>query len=103
MLGWMPGISDPGTELAKLSVDESIPAIPVPGPSAYVAALSASGLLDPRSQLGITVLVKFSSVGGEDHMDREAMKVSGVRAYSEGSNQLFFFFLLVWNLSRHFF
>ncbi|PKI49643.1 uncharacterized protein LOC116213500 [Punica granatum] len=40
----MPGISDPGTELAKLCVKEDIPVIPIPGPSAVVAALSASGL-----------------------------------------------------------
>ncbi|WCJ35236.1 Ribosomal RNA small subunit methyltransferase I [Euphorbia peplus] len=39
-----PGISDPGAELAKLCVDENIPVIPIPGPSAVVAALSASGL-----------------------------------------------------------
>ncbi|KAL2458053.1 Tetrapyrrole (Corrin/Porphyrin) Methylase [Forsythia ovata] len=39
-----PGISDPGMELAKLCVDKNIPVIPVPGPSALVAALSASGL-----------------------------------------------------------
>ncbi|XP_057793819.1 uncharacterized protein LOC131010349 isoform X2 [Salvia miltiorrhiza] len=40
----MPGISDPGMELAKLCIDKNIPVIPVPGPSAVVAALSASGL-----------------------------------------------------------
>ncbi|XP_008221344.1 PREDICTED: ribosomal RNA small subunit methyltransferase I [Prunus mume] len=40
----MPGISDPGTELAKQCVHENIPVIPIPGPSAFVAALSASGL-----------------------------------------------------------
>ncbi|KAH6776469.1 Tetrapyrrole Methylase [Perilla frutescens var. hirtella] len=40
----MPGISDPGMELAKLCVDKNIPIIPVPGPSAVVTALSASGL-----------------------------------------------------------
>ncbi|KAG6704987.1 hypothetical protein I3842_07G159000 [Carya illinoinensis] len=39
-----PGISDPGMELAKLCVDENIPVIPIPGPSALVTALSASGL-----------------------------------------------------------
>ncbi|KAM7521162.1 hypothetical protein LguiB_020124 [Lonicera macranthoides] len=39
-----PGISDPGTELAKLCVDENVPVIPIPGPSALVTALSASGL-----------------------------------------------------------
>ncbi|THF96389.1 hypothetical protein TEA_026381 [Camellia sinensis var. sinensis] len=37
-----PGISDPGMEL--LCVDENIPVIPIPGPFAFVAALSASGL-----------------------------------------------------------
>ncbi|PON74584.1 rRNA small subunit methyltransferase I [Parasponia andersonii] len=39
-----PGISDPGTELAKLCISENIPVVPIPGPSAFVAALSASGL-----------------------------------------------------------
>lgn len=39
-----PGISDPGTELTKLCVSENVPVIPIPGPSALVAALSASGL-----------------------------------------------------------
>ncbi|XP_022144419.1 uncharacterized protein LOC111014109 [Momordica charantia] len=39
-----PGISDPGSELVKLCVNEDIPVVPIPGPSAVVAALSASGL-----------------------------------------------------------
>ncbi|XP_026393653.1 uncharacterized protein LOC113288743 [Papaver somniferum] len=39
-----PGISDPGTELAKLCVSEKIPVIPIPGPSALLTALCASGL-----------------------------------------------------------
>ncbi|KAL4034176.1 hypothetical protein IC575_007303 [Cucumis melo] len=39
-----PGISDPGTELVRLCVNENIPVVPVPGPSAVVAAISASGL-----------------------------------------------------------
>ncbi|XP_057434996.1 uncharacterized protein LOC130727770 isoform X2 [Lotus japonicus] len=39
-----PGISDPGTELAKLCVSENVPVIPIPGPCALVSALSASGL-----------------------------------------------------------
>ncbi|KAK7310931.1 hypothetical protein RJT34_08733 [Clitoria ternatea] len=40
----MPGISDPGMELAKLCVTENIPVVPIPGPCALVSALSASGL-----------------------------------------------------------
>jgi 16S rRNA (cytidine1402-2'-O)-methyltransferase len=39
-----PGISDPGEHLVKRAVQEAIPLVPIPGPSALVAALSVSGL-----------------------------------------------------------
>jgi len=39
-----PGISDPGEHLVRRAVKESIPLVPIPGPSALVAALSVSGL-----------------------------------------------------------
>ncbi len=39
-----PGISDPGYRLISLAVRHKIPVIPIPGPSAFVAALVASGL-----------------------------------------------------------
>ncbi|NTU43644.1 MAG: 16S rRNA (cytidine(1402)-2'-O)-methyltransferase, partial [Nitrospirales bacterium] len=39
-----PGISDPGTVLVRRAIDEGIEVIPIPGPSALVAALSISGL-----------------------------------------------------------
>ncbi|MBM4333104.1 MAG: 16S rRNA (cytidine(1402)-2'-O)-methyltransferase [Deltaproteobacteria bacterium] len=39
-----PGISDPGEHLVKRAIQESIPLVPIPGPSALVAALSVSGL-----------------------------------------------------------
>jgi len=39
-----PGISDPGYRLVKEALEAGIKVIPVPGPSAAVAALSASGL-----------------------------------------------------------
>jgi 16S rRNA (cytidine1402-2'-O)-methyltransferase len=39
-----PGISDPGVNLVKRFLQESIPVIPIPGPSALIAALSISGL-----------------------------------------------------------
>ena len=39
-----PGISDPGEDLVKRAVQESIPLVPIPGPSALATALSVSGL-----------------------------------------------------------
>jgi 16S rRNA (cytidine1402-2'-O)-methyltransferase len=40
----MPGISDPGYRLIKLAIEKRIPVVPVPGPSALIAALVGSGL-----------------------------------------------------------
>jgi 16S rRNA (cytidine1402-2'-O)-methyltransferase len=40
----MPGISDPGYRLVTLAIRHQIPVVPVPGPSAFLAALVASGL-----------------------------------------------------------
>ena len=39
-----PSISDPGYYLVKSAIDASVPVVPIPGPSAFVAALSVSGL-----------------------------------------------------------
>lgn len=39
-----PGISDPGFLLVKAAVEEGIPVVPVPGASALLAAVVASGL-----------------------------------------------------------
>ncbi len=39
-----PGVSDPGYRLIKQAIEAGIKVIPVPGPSAAIAALSASGL-----------------------------------------------------------
>ena len=38
-----PGISDPGTLLIQRAIEEDVPVVPVPGPSAVIAALSLSG------------------------------------------------------------
>ena len=49
----MPGISDPGYELISAAIDSDIPVVPIPGPSAVIAALVASGLpLDGFSFVG---------------------------------------------------
>ncbi len=39
-----PGISDPGFQLARLAIENGVTVVPVPGPSALIAALIASGL-----------------------------------------------------------
>lgn len=39
-----PGISDPGYVLINAAIENGIDVVPIPGPSAVVAALSASGL-----------------------------------------------------------
>lgn len=44
----MPGISDPGYELVKSCVAARIAVVPIPGPSAAIAALVASGLPSDR-------------------------------------------------------
>jgi 16S rRNA (cytidine1402-2'-O)-methyltransferase len=40
----MPGISDPGYRVIRLAIERGIQVVPVPGPSAVIAALAASGL-----------------------------------------------------------
>src|SRR5690242_8732309 len=40
----MPGISDPGHRLISLAIRHHVPVVPIPGASAFLAALVASGL-----------------------------------------------------------
>jgi 16S rRNA (cytidine1402-2'-O)-methyltransferase len=40
----MPGISDPGYRLISLAIRHHVPVVPIPGASAFLAALVASGL-----------------------------------------------------------
>ncbi len=39
-----PGISDPGFVIIKKALEEGIPIVPIPGPAAFLTALSVSGL-----------------------------------------------------------
>jgi len=64
-----PALSDPGFRLVRACRRRGLPVVPVPGPSALVAVLSASGLptngflfagfLPPRSAARIAFLEKF--------------------------------------------
>ncbi len=48
----MPGISDPGYRLVALCVRHNIPVVPVPGASAFLAALAASGMPSETFRFG---------------------------------------------------
>ncbi len=48
----MPGVSDPGYRLVQLCIRGDIAVVPVPGPSAILAALVASGLPTHSFQFG---------------------------------------------------
>jgi 16S rRNA (cytidine1402-2'-O)-methyltransferase len=47
-----PLVSDPGLILVRRATEQAIPVVPVPGPSALLAALSASGLAADRFYFG---------------------------------------------------
>lgn len=44
----MPGISDPGYHLVNAAIERGIQIVPIPGPTALIAALAASGLPTDR-------------------------------------------------------
>jgi 16S rRNA (cytidine1402-2'-O)-methyltransferase len=48
----MPGISDPGYRLITLAIEQGVAVVPVPGASAFLAALVASGLPTDSFQFG---------------------------------------------------
>lgn len=40
----MPGVSDPGYRVVSKAIARGLPVVPVPGPAAFISALTASGL-----------------------------------------------------------
>src|SRR3954467_12356126 len=68
----MPGISDPGYRLITLAIRHHIPVVPVPGASAFLAALVASGL--PADSFRFSGFVPAK--GGERRAELEALKNS---------------------------
>jgi 16S rRNA (cytidine1402-2'-O)-methyltransferase len=44
----MPGLSDPGYDLVQAAIEQGYPIVPIPGPSAPIVALVASGLPTDR-------------------------------------------------------
>src|SRR5712692_5241257 len=43
-----PLISDPGFRIVRAAIERDVPIVPIPGPTAFVAALAASGLACDR-------------------------------------------------------
>ena len=61
----MPGVSDPGYEIVKACREEGLAVVPIPGASAGITALSASGIATERF-----VFEGFLPVKGSDRRDR---------------------------------
>jgi 16S rRNA (cytidine1402-2'-O)-methyltransferase len=69
-----PSISDPGFRLVRAAIENEIPVVPVPGPSALISALIAAGLptdefffagfLPPRANARRARLAELQSVPG---------------------------------------
>src|SRR5271166_4014690 len=68
----MPGISDPGFRLISLAVRHHLPVVPIPGASAFLAALVASGL--PTDSFRFSGFLPAKS--GERRAALEAIKTS---------------------------
>ena len=68
----MPGISDPGYRLIVLAIRHQVPVVPVPGASAFLAALVASGLPTDSFRFGGFLPAKR----GERRAALEAIKTS---------------------------
>jgi len=68
----MPGISDPGYRLITLAIRHQVPVVPVPGASAFLAALVASGLPTDSFRFSGFLPVKR----GERRTALEAIKTS---------------------------
>jgi len=68
----MPGISDPGYRLITLAIRHQLPVVPVPGASAFLAALVASGLPTDSFRFGGFLPAKH----GERRTVLESIKTS---------------------------
>src|SRR4051812_28071890 len=80
-----PGISDPGYRLITLAIRHKIRVVPIPGPAAFVAALTASGLPTDAVAFGGFL----SSKRGERRDQLSAIKDShATQVYYEAPHRL---------------
>lgn len=81
----MPGISDPGYRMVTLAIQQGIPVVPVPGASAFLAALVASGLATDAFRFNGFLPAK----GGERRSELEALKNSQItQVYYEAPHRI---------------
>lgn len=74
-----PLVSDPGYRLVRAAIDAQIPVVPVPGPSAALAALSASGL--PTDSFRFDGFVPQKSTARRKFLERLQAETATVIVY----------------------
>ncbi|HXY52532.1 MAG TPA: 16S rRNA (cytidine(1402)-2'-O)-methyltransferase [Terriglobales bacterium] len=81
----MPGISDPGFRLISLAIRHHLPVIPIPGASAFLAALVASGL--PTDSFRFSGFLPAKR--GQRHTLLESIKTSsGTQVFYEAPHRI---------------
>ncbi len=63
----MPAISDPGEDLVRLCIDESIEVVPLPGASALICALVASGM--PTGRFSFEGFLTTTKTSRREHLE----------------------------------
>lgn len=81
----MPGISDPGAELVQLALKNGIDVVPIPGASAGITALVASGL--PSARFVFEGFLPNNKKGRRRHLDKLVMETRTLLFY-EGPHRL---------------
>ncbi len=81
----MPIVSDPGYRLIKLAIRHSFPVVPVPGPSAFVAALSAAGL--PVDHFHFAGFLPPKGVARQRAL-RELKEIPGTQVFYEAPHRI---------------
>ena len=82
----MPAINDPGAQLIAAAVEEGVAVVPVPGPSATLAALVASGL--PTASF--TFCGFAESKGGARRQQLEGVKGAFFAWFFQATPDVFF-------------
>ena len=81
----MPIVSDPGYRLIKLAIRHGFPVVPVPGPSAFVAALSAAGL--PVDHFHFAGFLPPKGVARQRAL-RELKEIPGTQVFYEAPHRI---------------